>query len=119
MILVIDQNRDEQTKIEKEIKSAYPDQEIMTVSNADEAMELLAKHKVDVCFMEPVNKRVSCVTIIEYLRKMKRDVKINFLADSGEYALMGWQLHINDYLVRPITRESVKHARDKAEGLTC
>ena len=115
MILLIDHDSDERTAIENEIKSAYPGCDVLSVASCAEAMSLSATQTIDVCFMDPMTRRNSCRTLIEHLRERYRDVRINFLADTPEFALMGWQLNINDYLMRPITKESVMHAKRKAE----
>lgn len=118
MILVIDPNKFEYDQISEELQNVYPDKDVVTVSSLDEALPYIKHEDVDICFMEPYMDNVPSSRIIDILRCFRRDVIVNFIADTDEYALMGWNLKINDYLLRPLTLESIIHAQQRAQTLT-
>lgn len=117
MILIIDPRTSETKEMAANIHEVYPGDDVVAVNTAEEAMEYIKNQTVEVCFMEPEQQKVSSSRLVDVLRRFCQDVKVNFIADNEEYALMGWKLHINDYLMRPLTTESIQHAKRRAEGL--
>ena len=57
--------------------------------------------------------RMSGIALAKELRKQNDRVKINFISDTKEYAMDGWKLFINDYLLKPVSISAIQHSRER------
>lgn len=81
--------------------------------NPIDAMEFLEHHPVQLIFLDI---KMPDLTGLEFARTLKQDTKVIFTTAYDKYALEGFQLHVLDYLLKPISYElflsSVKHAKE-------
>lgn len=92
------------------VTEIYPGSQFHVFADAKQALEFANSQPVDICFTEVKAGRVSGFAVAKAVREINEDVLINFIADCKDYALDAWKLHVNDYLLKPITRESILHA---------
>lgn len=108
-IVLVSNDKDELKVLEENVGLYYPGELVLKFDDAKEAFSYVQTHLIDICFTSVVMKKVSGVAIAKEVKKNNEDVLINFIADDEQYALEGWRLHINDYLVRPVDQMSVAH----------
>ena len=110
ILLIYEENRKLQ-EIQKLIAMCYPDCEIIALSSGIEALNFIryGEEQVDICFTEIVMRDISGFLITENLRMLNRNSKAVLIAKDEQFALEGWQHGMNDYLIEPITLESVRH----------
>tara|TARA_R110001599_G_scaffold81526_2_gene220004 strand:+ start:15836 stop:16531 length:696 start_codon:yes stop_codon:yes gene_type:complete len=78
--------------------------------NAIELLNLIAKERVDLLFLDINMPDVSGITLAKTLSK---DVKVIFTTAHREYAVEGFDLQAVDYLLKPVSVERLKQAVDK------
>ena len=95
------------------VEECYPDSIISTFSSADEALETIKKNgmQIDLCFTEIMMRGTSGFRIVEELHRRNRRAKTVLMAQDKDYALEGWRVGVNDYLIEPLTIESIRHAQ--------
>lgn len=110
ILLIYEENRKLQ-EIQKLIAMCYPGCEIIALSSGIEALDFIryGEEQVDICFTEIVMRDISGFLITENLRRFNRNSKAVLIAKDEQFALEGWQHGMNDYLIEPITLESVRH----------
>ena len=98
-------------RLEQYVRQYYPSDSITSFTDSTAAMEFIEKQSppVDLCFTPVKTDGPSAMQVTKALRKRSGTVKIVLTAKSNEYALDAWTLGVNDYLLEPITAESVQH----------
>lgn len=92
--------------------SNIPHLEVVGVfSNANEAIEFLKDHQVDVLLTDIQMPNISG---IDFIKKCNRPKTVIFTTAYSNYAIDGFDLHITDYLLKPISyprfEEAIKRA---------
>ena len=99
--------------LKRMVRDCYPDSTILVFSNSDEALETIRKNgsQIDLCFSEVVMRGASGFRLVEELHRRNRRAKAVLIAQDKEYALECWRVGVNDYLIEPLTMESIRHAQ--------
>ena len=112
VILVIN-DRKERMDLKQKVQSVYPKDCVSAFRSGEDALEYAKNRQIDVCFTEIVLIRMSGIALAKELRKSNDQVKINFISDTKEYAMDGWKLFINDYLLKPVSVSAIQHSRER------
>lgn len=93
------------------IKSCYPYSNIESFSGVAAALGHINKPgtHVDICFTEIVIGGESGFRFIELLRRRSKRTKVVFIAPDDQFALEGWRYGMSDYLIEPLTIDSIRH----------
>lgn len=78
--------------------------------NAIELLNLMAKERIDLLFLDINMPDVSGITLAKTLSK---EVKVIFTTAHREYAIEGFDLQVVDYLLKPISAERLRQAVEK------
>ena len=111
LIMLVENNIDELRKLQQYVSECYTDSDIMPFSDSSDAMQFIQSDRfsVDLCFTEVVMPIVSGFELTAELRNHNKTAKLVFVSGIPDYAIDAWQHHVNDYLLAPITLESVRH----------
>lgn len=71
-------------------------------SNALEAMSILAKEQIDLLFCDI---QMPQITGVEFVRSLSHPPKVIFTTAYRDYAIDAFELHVIDYLLKPISFE--------------
>jgi DNA-binding LytR/AlgR family response regulator len=82
--------------------------------NAFEAIEYLREHKVDLIFLD-IN--MPKLTGFDFLKTLSNPPKIIVTTAYGEFALEGYELNIDDYLLKPFSFQRFLKAVTKVNNL--
>ncbi|MBR5800595.1 MAG: response regulator [Lachnospiraceae bacterium] len=110
-ILLVHEDEGMLHHIEQMIMVYYPDGEIEIFSSAKDALCEInnQESRIDICFAKVQTSEVSGFRIAEEVRKYNRMAKIVFIASDDRFALDGWRFGMNDYLIEPLTEDSIRH----------
>ncbi|MGP4039397.1 response regulator transcription factor [Gracilibacillus sp. D59] len=117
VILVVDDEPRSRQGIKKTIERTSPDQyEVITAANAAEAIERISHEKIHVLITDI---RMPEVTGLELLKKLKEKAKdpvviVISAYSEFEYAHEALELGVVNYLLKPIAKEKLMEAIDKA-----
>lgn len=111
-IILVMKDRDELLDLKKKVESVYGGEKVSAFQTAEDAAEYARNRHIDVCYTEVVLKRMSGIALAKELNKKEEDIRINFISDTKEYALDGWKLFINDYLLKPVSLNAIQHSKD-------
>ena len=95
------------------VEECYPGSTIVAFSSAEKAIEMIKKNgkQIALCFTEVVMHGSSGFRIVEELRRRNRRAKTVLIAQDKDYALEALQVGVNDYLIEPLTIESIHHVQ--------
>ena len=115
-ILLIHDNRQTALDLRRYVSQCYPTDTIRCFTSPGEAVDFIqnSPRPISLCFTAVAMHNTSGFQIARTLRDKCPRAKIVFLSDTREYALDAWRASASDYLLEPITLQSVQHTR-----LTC
>ncbi|MGN8645921.1 response regulator transcription factor [Gracilibacillus sp. HCP3S3_G5_1] len=117
VILIVDDEPRSRQGIKKTIERTYPDHyEVLTAANAEEAINRINQEKIHVLITDI---RMPEVTGLELLKKLKEKAKdpvviVISAYSEFEYAHEALELGVVNYLLKPIAKEKLMQAIDKA-----
>lgn len=82
-------------------------------SNVIEATEFIKNHQIDVLFLDI---QMPEVTGIEFIKTISRPPVVIFTTAHSNYALEGFDLNVQDYLLKPISYERFSKTVEKIEN---
>ena len=113
LILLIDNNENEIKKTQEFLAEIFPSADIMPFSDSKRAMEFMCSDRfsIDLCFTKIMMPSVSGFKIAKELKIKNPYAKIVFMEDTPEYAGEAWKYGASDYIVIPVTKAAVNHAK--------
>ncbi|MBI1838215.1 MAG: response regulator transcription factor [Flavobacteriia bacterium] len=108
--LIVDDEALARELIQMHLKNTCNIGEIITCSSAFEAAAILKSAKFDLLFLDIQMPKFSG---IDFLKTLANPPKVIFTTAYSEYALEGYELHVVDYLLKPITYERFAKAIQK------
>ena len=110
LIMLVENNADELRRLQHFVADCYPNSDIMPFADSRKAMECIRSDKfsIDMCFTDIVMPSVTGFGLVKELRKHNKKAKLVFMSDTPDYAAEAWHYYVNDYLLKPITAESVR-----------
>ena len=98
-------------QIKQWIESCYPGSHITICHNITQAMEYISVVGVHInlCFTDIQMRDGTGIQVVRALREANWRAKIVFISDTDAYAMDAWRLGVNDYLLEPLTLDSIRH----------
>ncbi|MGI6224019.1 MAG: LytR/AlgR family response regulator transcription factor [Prevotella sp.] len=114
---IIENERYARENLQKIVQQLRPDWELLFTAQSVEESVVYFKGKPDVAllFLDVELDDGSCFDI---LRAVKIEIPVIFTTAYNQYALKAFQLNSVDYLLKPITKESVEKALTKLESFS-
>lgn len=106
--------------LQRYVAACYPAGRITAFTDSNDALKLIqaGEEKIDLCFAEARMRGVSGFRLVEELRRKNHRAKTVFIAEDDSLAMAAWTAGVNDYLLEPVTMESVRHTlRSCAPGV--
>lgn len=121
-IVIVDDDRLCTEFLKDSIKEILGDDtEITTYTDSIKARDSVGKRpKPDIIFLDIEMPGVSGIEIAKCCKEKMPDVHIVFVTSTDEHALTAWQLHVDDYLLKPAgtteLRRIIEHIRRLDRG---
>ena len=112
IIYAIDDEKNALEYIIRKIKSAEPDAEVYGFESAQEAIKSANNLKFDVAFMDIQMPEIDGITLAKKLKKINPKSNLVFVTGYSEYTMDAFSVDASGYLLKPATKEQVRHALD-------
>lgn len=112
IIYAIDDEKNALEYITRKIKSVEPDAEVYSFDNAKEAIESAKTIKFDVAFMDIQMPEMDGITLAKTFKKINPKSNMIFVTGYSEYTMDAFSVDASGYLLKPATKEQVRHALD-------
>ena len=109
VIMLVQNNKKELKNLISCVAAVFPTDDVVGFDNPARAIDYAASKQVDMCFADVEMKSTSGFALAEKLRDCNRNIRINLMSDVVDYAIDAWRFHINDYIVKPVTLDSIRH----------
>lgn len=77
---------------------------------AEEALDYLAMHRVDVAFLDIAMPEINGLELARRVKETQRETNIIFVTAYSEYALDAHKLYVTGYLMKPASQEDIRGA---------
>ncbi len=113
LILLVENNIDELRNLQRYVSECYTDSDIVPFSDSSDAMQFIQSDRfsIDLCFTKIMMPSVSGFKIAKELKIKNPYAKIVFMEYTPEYAGEAWKYGASDYIVTPVTKAAVNHAK--------
>lgn len=97
----------------REHLSAHPELEILAeCTNGFEAVKAVAEHKPDLIFLDVQMPKLTGFDVLELIGT---DVPVIFVTAYDQYAMRAFDVHAVDYLLKPVAKERLEAALERAK----
>lgn len=112
IIYAIDDEENALEYISRKIKACEPDAEIHTFGSAQDAIESAKKLPFDVAFMDIQMPGITGIELAKKFKKINPQANMIFVTGYSEYTMDAFSLDASGYLLKPATKDQVRHALD-------
>lgn len=112
IIYAIDDEQNALEYITRKIQAAEPSAEIHIFNNALEAIESAKILPFDVAFMDIQMPGITGVELAKKFKKINPKSNMVFVTGYSEYTMDAFSLDASGYLLKPATKDQVRHALD-------
>ena len=111
LILLVRKENAALCKLEQLVWQCYPGSNILTFTDASEALSFVEEEDLDIdlCMTDIKLPGMTGLRLIKNLHDRDRWTKAVLISDSKAYGMDAWRVRANDYLLEPVTLESVRH----------
>lgn len=95
-----------------EIRKVVPQDELVTFSLPQEALEYAEKNSFDVAFFDIEMPGMNGIELAKRIKKLQPRTNFIFVTAYTKYALDAVQLHSSGYLLKPVTSAAIKQELD-------
>jgi two-component SAPR family response regulator len=115
-ILAIDDNVLALEELVSSIKEACPDDDIHSFSKPSELLDYAKENVCDIAFLDIEMWGMNGIELAQKLKEIHGKINIVFVTGYSKYALDSYTVKASDYVMKPVTKETVKEA---LENLRC
>ena len=112
IIYAIDDEKNALEYITRKIKSAEPDAEVYGFNNAKDALDSAKDKPFDVAFMDIQMPEIDGISLAKKFKKLNPKANMIFVTGYSEYTMDAFAVDASGYLLKPATKEQVRHALD-------
>lgn len=91
------------------VSQVFPKDIVVGFDNPAHALNYADTRKVDICFADIEMDSMTGLTLTKELREKNNNICMNLIAENQDYAVEAWMLHVNDYIIKPVTKDAVRH----------
>jgi two-component SAPR family response regulator len=106
-ILLVDDEELQLLRLEKAVKDAVKDAEILSFSNPLEAFDRCRDEALDLAFLDIEMPGINGIQLAKRLKKARPSINIIFVTAYPQYALEAFSLHASGYLTKPVSKQKV------------
>lgn len=99
------------SELERLVWQCYPDSDILSFHDAEEALTFVEEEGVDVdlCMTDIKLRGMTGLGLVQKLHDWDRRTRTVLISDSSAYGIDAWRVRASDYLLEPVTLESIQH----------
>lgn len=112
-IAVIDDEKYSRVALVYQIRQFLPQAEVFEAGSGAQAIELLEKQTFDVLFLDIHLGDMEGTTVAALARRLMPDARLIFATAYSEYAVRAFELHADDYLLKPFAPECIREALER------
>lgn len=109
-IMLVDDERSALRDLERIVRHAEPQAEIVTAGSSAEALEICRQGDVHIAFLDIQLPEMDGLSLAKELVAMVPEINIIMVTGYSEYALDAFKVYASDFIVKPATLLDVRNA---------
>lgn len=116
-ILLVDDEELQLLRLVNTVKSVLKDEEILSFSNPDKALEEAKKNRIDLAFLDIEMPHLNGIQLAKKLKVIHPQTKVIFVTAYDNYAYDAFKVHASGYVTKPVNVDKIKKELEQLEGL--
>lgn len=116
-ILLVDDEELQLLRLVNTLKSVLKDEELLSFSNPDKALEEAKKNRIDLAFLDIEMPQMNGIQLAKKLKAIHPQTKVIFVTAYDNYALDAFKVHASGYVTKPVNVDKIKKELEQLEGL--
>ena len=116
-ILLVDDEELQLLRLVNTVKSVLKDEEILSFSNPDKALEEAKKNRIDLAFLDIEMPHLNGIQLAKKLKAIHPQTKVIFVTAYDNYAFDAFKVHASGYVTKPVNVDKIKKELEQLEGL--
>ncbi len=116
-ILLVDDEELQLLRLVNTVKSVLKDEELLSFSNPDKALEEAKKNRIDLAFLDIEMPHLNGIQLAKKLKAINPQTKVIFVTAYDNYALDAFKVHASGYVTKPVNVDKIKKELEQLEGL--
>lgn len=116
-ILLVDDEELQLLRLVNTLKSVLKDEELLSFSNPDKALEEAKKNRIDLAFLDIEMPHMNGIQLAKKLKAIHPQTKVIFVTAYDNYALDAFKVHASGYVTKPVNEDKIKKELEQLEGL--
>jgi len=116
-ILIVDDEQLARQRLTSLIEELYPDRQLLEADNGLAALEMVNNHKPDIMLLDIRMPVMDGLEVAQHMTRLADAPAIIFTTAYQDHALEAFDIHAADYLLKPVRKERLKHALERARIL--
>lgn len=116
-ILLVDDEELQLLRLVNTVKSVLKDEELLSFSNPDKALEEAKKNRIDLAFLDIEMPHMNGIQLAKKLKSIHPQTKVIFVTAYDNYALDAFKVHASGYVTKPVNVDKIKKELEQLEGL--
>ncbi|MEM7026884.1 MAG: LytTR family DNA-binding domain-containing protein [Pseudomonadota bacterium] len=117
-ILIVDDEPLARERLKQLVTELNPDYELYEASNGLDALTIITNQSIDIILLDIRMPRMDGMELASHILKMDQQPAIVFCTAFQDHAVKAFEANAVDYLLKPIRKERLQIALDKASLLT-
>ena len=116
-VLLVDDEELQLLRLVNTLKSVLKDEELLSFSNPDKALEEAKKNRIDLAFLDIEMPHMNGIQLAKKLKAIHPQTKVIFVTAYDNYALDAFKVHALGYVTKPVNVDKIKKELEQLEGL--
>ena len=116
-ILLVDDEELQLLRLVNTVKSVLKDEELLSFSNPDKALEEAKKNRIDLAFLDIEMPHLNGIQLAKKLKAIHPQTKVIFVTAYDNYAFDAFKVHASGYVTKPVNVDKIKKELEQLEGL--
>ena len=116
-ILVVDDEQLARQRLISLVEELHPGQELIEADNGLAALEMASSHEPDIMLLDIRMPVMDGLEVAQHMSRCTNAPAIIFTTAYQDHALEAFDIHAIDYLLKPVRKERLKHALERARIL--
>ncbi len=111
-ILILDHHRANLRELMHIISDMFPDAECVGFESETDALRYTKDNIMDVAFLDVNTPEDDAIRAAEIMQERNQSINIIIITSNPELAQEAFRLYASDFILKPVTRDNLKHAFD-------
>ena len=116
-ILIVDDEQLARQRLISLITEIHPGQQLLEAENGLSALDMISAHRPDIMLLDIRMPVMDGLEVARHMARLDHPPAVIFTTAYQDHALEAFDTHAVDYLLKPVRKERLKHALERARIL--